>query len=1031
MARMMPGRVRQEGIELYEAGKLKLIKSAHASLDFEIEGEQFSYALDEEKVSCSCSFFAQRSYCPHLAAVEYYLKNDPEGKEVIENLTQTGAQEEERERRTYFGGVFLDKILPSKEEVGVRYQLSAEGQLMLYDQNIDWTLKISRLPDQRSYIIRDIGAFLKIVQKGASYQIGKNYYEKLSFTAFDDASQDLLQFLWRLVPEKSLLESEVLVNFGRHLRLPLAFFEEGLDLLQDLSAFTFHHENVDYDNVELQILDAHAGLYHFSVEVQPQLIELQIEEKPKRELLYGHYVIVDNRLYQVQPQEERIIKAVKEILSKDDKGRKTVQVDFQDRDKLAISLLEFGKIGTITAPKRFTIQDFQPIFQFDKEGMNGISLQLVLKFEKCQISSQEELDRLPFAYHYQHLEQVFSLLHEAGFSRHFQGQKSNLAAQDWYEFFVKTLPGLKRLGQVVLSNAIQYLFVEQPPTIEIDRSGSLLDVSFDFTGIEEDEVEEALEALLSEEAYFTSRTGRILVFDEESKKVSQTLAFLRAKSAGNGSLQLSALASYQLLETFSGQDRISFTENFQTMAYELTHPGDLVLPDLPIQAEIRDYQKRGIQWLSTLDKYGFGGILADDMGLGKTLQSIAFLVSHTTADSRVLILAPSSLIYNWQEECHKFAPQLDVAVIYGNKAERESLLAENHQVVVTSYASFRQDIELYQAKSYDYLFLDEAQVMKNSQTKIAQHLREFEVGNCFALSGTPIENNLNEIWSIFQIVLPGLLPAKLTFGKMSAEEVAKTIRPFVLRRKKEDVLEELPELIEVNVLNELSDDQKVIYLAQLRQMQERVATASESEINRQKIEILSGITRLRQICDTPKLFMDDFDGQSGKLENLKELLLQLKEGNHRVLIFSQFKQMLDIIEHELDQLGLTSYKLTGSTPTHLRQEMTTAFNTGSRDVFLISLKAGGVGLNLTGADTVILVDLWWNPAAEQQAISRAHRMGQTETVEFYRMITRGTIEEKIQELQESKKNLVTTVLDGNESRVNMTVDEIREILGIS
>lgn len=413
------------------------------------------------------------------------------------------------------------------------------------------------------------------------------------------------------------------------------------------------------------------------------------------------------------------------------------------------------------------------------------------------------------------------------------------------------------------------------------------------------------------------------------------------------------------------------------------------------------------------------------------MQSIAFIASHTTKDSRVLILAPSSLIYNWQEECHKFAPQLDVAVIYGNKAERERLLEEDHQVVVTSYASFRQDVALYKAQSYDYLFLDEAQVMKNSQTKIAQQLREFEVGNCFALSGTPIENNLNEIWSIFQIVLPGLLPAKLAFGKLAAEDVARIIRPFILRRKKEDVLEELPDLIEVNVLNELSDDQKVIYLAQLRQIQARVASASEAEINRQKIEILSGITRLRQICDTPKLFMDDFDGESGKLENLKELLIQLKEGNHRVLIFSQFKQMLDIIEKELDHLGLSSYKLTGSTPTHLRQEMTTAFNTGSRDAFLISLKAGGVGLNLTGADTVILIDLWWNPAAEQQAISRAHRMGQTETVEFYRMITRGTIEEKIQELQENKKNLVTTVLDGNESRASLTVDDIREILGLS
>lgn len=237
-------------------------------------------------------------------------------------------------------------------------------------------------------------------------------------------------------------------------------------------------------------------------------------------------------------------------------------------------------------------------------------------------------------------------------------------------------------------------------------------------------------------------------------------------------------------------------------------------------------------------------------------------------------------------------------------------------------------------------------------------------------------------------------------------------------------------MIEVNVLNELTDEQKAIYLAQLQQMRTQIAGADDAQINRSKIEILSGITRLRQICDTPSLFMEEFSGESGKLNSLKELLLQLKEGEHRVLIFSQFRNMLEKIEEQLVEIGMTSYTLTGSTPANQRQEMTQAFNAGSRDAFLISLKAGGVGLNLTGADTVILVDLWWNPAVEAQAISRAHRMGQTEKVECYRLITRGTIEEKIQELQENKKNLVKTVLDGNESRANLTVEDIREILGI-
>ena len=419
------------------------------------------------------------------------------------------------------------------------------------------------------------------------------------------------------------------------------------------------------------------------------------------------------------------------------------------------------------------------------------------------------------------------------------------------------------------------------------------------------------------------------------------------------------------------------------------------------------------------------------MGLGKTLQTIAFLTSQVTKESRVLILAPSGLIYNWADEFKKFAPQLDVAVVHGLKTSREEILAESHQIYVTSYATFRQDSDLYQGMAFDFLFLDEAQVMKNAQTKIAQTLRQFVVPSVFALSGTPIENHLGELWSIFQIVMPGLLPSKKEFMKLPAERVAQFIKPFVMRRKKEEVLTELPDLIEVVYKNELEDQQKAIYLAQLQQMRDRLAQVSDQEFQRSRVEILSGLMRLRQICDTPALFMEDYQGASGKLDSLRDLLVQVADGGHRVLIFSQFKGMLEKIEQELPDLGLTSFKITGSTPAIERQDMTKAFNQGERDAFLISLKAGGVGLNLTGADTVILVDLWWNPAVEAQAIGRAHRMGQEETVEVYRLVTRGTIEEKIQELQEQKKHLVSQVLDGTESRGSLTLAEIREILGIS
>lgn len=540
--------------------------------------------------------------------------------------------------------------------------------------------------------------------------------------------------------------------------------------------------------------------------------------------------------------------------------------------------------------------------------------------------------------------------------------------------------------------------------MQIASKGGLLEIQFDFQDIAQEEIDQAMQALVANQDFYIDSSNQVYFFDEETKKIRQNLQELGQFELKDGTLQARKSLAYSLAHLFEGRDRVSFSQEFQNLAQDLTHPEDFPRQATQVQADLRDYQEKGIGWLQMLHHYGFGGILADDMGLGKTLQTIAFLTSQVTKESRVLILAPSGLIYNWADEFQKFAPQLDVAVVHGLKASREEILAESHQIYVTSYATFRQDSEFYQGMAFYFLFLDEAQVMKNAQTKIAQTLRQFVVPSVFALSGTPIENHLGELWSIFQIVMPGLLPSKKEFMKLPAERVAQFIKPFVMRRKKEEVLTELPDLIEVVYKNELEDQQKAIYLAQLQQMRDHLAQVSEQEFQRSRVEILSGLMRLRQICDTPALFMEDYQGASGKLDSLRDLLVQVADGRHRVLIFSQFKGMLEKIEQELPDLGLTSFKITGSTPAKERQDMTKAFNQGERDAFLISLKAGGVGLNLTGADTVILVDLWWNPAVEAQAIGRAHRMGQEETVEVYRLVTKGTIEEKFRN-SKNKRNI--------------------------
>ena len=1027
MAKLIPGKLRMEGVTLYETGNIEIIKEKGNRLYTRVAGEDLRYSLEDDLVFCACDFFQKRGYCVHLAALEHYLKNDEEGQVILQTLEKGHEEQEEVETKVSFGGSFLERIQPQKREK--IYTLSAQGQVEAGTNRLLWTLRIGLVDSQKYYVIRDIPLFLKVLVHRKPYMIGKYYENDLSWDAFDIASQEVLTFLCGLI-EEGLSQDLFFPNQGRHLFFPLTFFEQGVELLMNLEDFYFEHQIISYENLLFHDLDPEANLFSFSVQEYPDYFEMEISETDRVNVFYGGAVLFrKGNLYLLNPKQISLLKEIKD-LPQEERGRKCLQFDNSDRDRLAACLPLFGQLGIVSAPERLQIRPFSPIFYFDREDDGSIRLDIQFDYGDVKVTSRQQLEQLPFSSDAVLENQLFQVCLGAGFEADFQSWRQALKPEAVYSFFHRTIPAFEKLGQVFLSDEMNQLYSVQAPQVQIESKGGLLEIQFDFQGIAQEEIDQALKALTSNQDFYISSSDQVYFFDEETKQIRQNLQELGVELK-DGSFQARKSLAYSLSQLFEGRDRISFSEEFQHLAHDLTHPEDFPLGDIRVQASLRDYQEKGVRWLQMLHHYGFGGILADDMGLGKTLQTIAFLTSQVTEDSRVLILAPSGLIYNWADEFRKFAPQLDLAVVHGLKANREAILSENHQIYVTSYATFRQDSELYQEMAFDFLFLDEAQVMKNAQTKIAQSLRQFVVPAVFALSGTPIENHLGELWSIFQIVLPGLLPSKKEFMKLPADRVAQFIKPFVMRRKKEEVLTELPDLIEVVYKNELEDQQKAIYLAQLQQMRDRLAQVTDQEFQRSRVEILSGLMRLRQICDTPALFMDDYQGASGKLDSLRDLLLQVADGGHRVLIFSQFKGMLEKIEKELPDLGLTSFKITGSTPAHDRQEMTKAFNQGERDAFLISLKAGGVGLNLTGADTVILVDLWWNPAVEAQAIGRAHRMGQEQMVEVYRLITKGTIEEKIQELQEQKKHLVSQVLDGTESRASLSLAEIREILGIS
>ena len=1028
MAKLIPGKLRMEGVELHETGQIEIIKEQEHRIYARIADEEIRYSLDDDLIFCTCAFFKKRGYCVHLAALEYYLKNDQLGQEILLNLEANQEEKETVETQVTFGGEFLKSIqMPCQSNI---YQLSAQGQVEAGTNRIIWTLRIGLSKQEKFYVIRDIPLFLKVIELSKPYMIGKHYESSLRLEQFDKASQEVLSFLLGLIEEKTD-NPTFFQNQGRHLYFPKTFFEQGVSLLMGLDVFQFDHQLTTYHHLLFQDFDGQAGLFSFEIKEQSNYYEMEILERTGVNVFYGGQVLFSKgNFYLMTKKQASLLDALRKV-PLDHSGRKILQFDSSDRDLLASTLSQFKELGKVEAPESLQIQSFRPSFYMEREEDGSIRLDMQFQYETCLVTTRNELENLPFASDIQLEKQIFQLALSAGFEADFRSWRQSLKAEAVHTFFQEVLSAFEALGELKISESLQNLYQVQKPQIHISSKGSLLEIQFDFQDIDQEEINRAMKALVAKQDYYISSSNQVYYFDEQTKRIRQDLEDLGIDEMESDAFHARKSLAYTLSHLFKDQDQVTFTKEFHHLAHDLTHPEDFPMTALNIKADLRDYQKKGIQWLQMLHHYGFGGILADDMGLGKTLQAIAFLSSQLQENSRVLILAPSGLIYNWADEFQKFATNLDVVVVHGLKPYRETILAEKHQIYVTSYATFRQDSEIYQDLSFDFLFLDEAQVMKNAQTKIAKTLRKFVAPSVFALSGTPIENNIGELWSIFQIVLPGLLPAKKDFMKLPAERVAQFIKPFVMRRKKEEVLTELPDLIEVVYKNELEDQQKAIYLAQLQQMQERIEHVTAAEFQRNRVEILAGLMRLRQICDTPALFMEDYKGNSGKLDSLRDLLSQIAEGNHRVLIFSQFRGMLDRIEEELPQLGLTSFKITGSTPSQDRQEMTKVFNQGERDVFLISLKAGGVGLNLTGADTVILVDLWWNPAVESQAIGRAHRMGQEQAVEVYRLVTRGTIEEKIQELQEQKKNLVSEVLDGTESRGSLTLTEIQEILGIS
>lgn len=621
-----------------------------------------------------------------------------------------------------------------------------------------------------------------------------------------------------------------------------------------------------------------------------------------------------------------------------------------------------------------------------------------------------------------------------------------------YGILESGIADLAELGEVQGTDRFKALRIRPKVQVKVgvSISGDLMNLEIGSTDVSREELLEILQSYKQKKRYHRLRSGDFVNIEDSISELSSMVDTMRlsAKDIVGGSIKIPTYRALYLDNMSKECDSLDIKRDkyFKKIiqSFKTVSESDFEVPE-NLQETMRNYQVYGHKWLRTLEAYGFGGILADDMGLGKTLQMIS-VFSAAKGENRSgtsIVICPSSLVYNWIEEFSRFAPELSTCAIVGTQKERAEVIEHYgaYDVVVTSYDLFKRDIELYEDKSFLYQVLDEAQYIKTHTTAAAKSVKLVQSKTRFALTGTPIENRLSELWSIFDYLMPGFLYGYETFkkefetpiAKKNDEEATKRLKrmasPFILRRLKSDVLKDLPDKIEEVRYAKFGKQQQLVYDSQVVYMKKMIDEQDEASVKKNKLQILSELTKIRQICCDPSLLLEDYQGESAKRETCIELIRSAIEAEHRILLFSQFTSMLEILEQDLKAAGIAYYKITGSTPKKERMELVQKFNSDNTPLFLISLKAGGTGLNLTGADVVIHYDPWWNVAAQNQATDRAHRIGQTKTVSVYRIIVKNSIEEKILKMQELKKNLADEILtSGTGNIAEMTKDDILELL---
>ncbi|MDF9825539.1 SNF2 family DNA or RNA helicase [Breznakia sp. PF5-3] len=1016
---------------------------------------------------CNCRFHEFDSACGHVAAVlllfqeltitkyPYDLHNDnmfvnPSqmffgSNQWIEKRKQEQLAFEQRQQRLLLesqqrASKELLEIL--KEENGAiihsltsneKYKLHFyfEKQIGYYNEMDSFYLD-AKIGNDRMYVVKDFRTLFNLIDHEEYHKYGAKLSFVHTYNNFDDFTQQVLPFLKRVMND---MHKAYYTNF-RYLHIRTEHIDDFFDLFKDAPKRCINIEfDEQYFKLPIHINEEHEGYFLSLSEDSESLIKgnkyfykmdkrvlIRYISSNQRQLFRFYEALTKSHLFVKKEDFDEFSKYTLNAFS-DNLKIIGIQPEMKENE---VKVQLYGDIEE----EYLTIHMYTLWEDGQKENALESHPQRVLSLEAQRIINTLE---------------AYGTIMETPVIH----VVMPLADKQTNIFYEEILPALKEYAEIFISDTLKRFNPSHSLSLSVGVrvSNDLLAIDISSLECTADEVREVLGSYRRKKQYHRLKNGDMISLEtQEIIELDQFLNDLEIDVKDvNGSVEMPLYNAFKLdtkvhkLANINSSSTQSFTNFLNT--FEELHIDNLVIKEKYDQI-LKSYQKYGVKWLMLLSEYGFGGILADDMGLGKTLQAIALMESTYRKGETNIVICPASLMLNWQDELAKFSSELKSCCIYGGIEERIARIrsANEYDVIITTYDYIRRDYEKYDAITFQHIFLDEAQYIKNHSTKVAKSVKKLHGKVRFALTGTPIENTLAELWSIFDFLMPGYLsnyhhfkinyetPIVKNQDEEKQLQLKQLIEPFLLRRRKDEVLKELPEKVEKTLSFHFNKEEEKLYVSKLAEVHDELQELVGKKENN-KILILKMLIELRQICCEPRVLYENIDIVSSKMNGCMEIVESLKESGKKILLFSSFTRILDLISQELNKRNISFLVLTGEVSKDKRKDLVSKFQNGDIDIFLISLKAGGVGLNLTKAEAVIHYDPWWNLSAQNQATDRAHRIGQTKNVQVFNLVMKNSIEENILTLQQRKKELADIfVEDSKGSLAQMSTEDIMQLI---